>query len=42
MHWLAKSCQKGGAIPATKHLIYQSWGAKKPSSVKIQGNSQCR
>ena len=38
----AKSCRKGCARPARKHLIYESWGAKKPSSQRIERNSQCR
>jgi len=31
----AKSCRKGCARPAKKHLIYKPWGAKKPSSEKL-------
>ena len=30
-----KSCLKGCARPAKKHLIYESWGAKKPSSEEL-------
>ena len=30
MPCLAKSCRKGGAGSATKHFIYESWGANKP------------
>ena len=40
--WFAKSCQKGCARPVTKYLIYQFWGAKRPSSEKIRGNAECR
>ena len=39
---VAKSCRKGCARPAKKHLIYESWGAKEPSSERIELNSQCR
>ena len=38
----AESCRKGCARPAKKNSIYEPWGAKKPSSERIERNSQCR
>ena len=35
---IVKSCRKGCARPAKKHLIYESRGAKKPTSEKFNGN----
>ena len=35
MSFFAKSCQKGCFVPVTRHMIYKSCGAKKPSSEKV-------
>ena len=42
IHCFAKSCRKGCAGPATKEVIYESWGANKPPSETIERNSQGR
>ena len=42
MPYFAKSCQKSCAGPSTKCSIFTCRGAKKSSSEKIDGNSQCR